>query len=209
MKSTDNLVKQVRFHPRNTLNRLVTYPKELRLIGQGRSAYVFQIESQQKAVKVFFPEYSSLAERESSIYQLLKGSPSFPEVFESGSNYILMEYIDGNTFYDCLQKGIKITPSMVQEVDRILEFARCKGLNPSDIHLRNIILTKNGSVRMIDVARFKQKGHCHRWDDLKSAFELYYQKPLFPKKIPSPILEYVAKLYKKGKLTMFLKSNFV
>ena len=35
--------------------------------------------------------------------------------------------------------------------------ARQRGLNPSDIHLRNIFLTDRGEIKVIDVARFGQK----------------------------------------------------
>ncbi|MDI5789968.1 hypothetical protein PO124_21010 [Bacillus licheniformis] len=43
---------------------------------------------------------------------------------------------------------------MICEVDRALNDARRKGLNPSDIHLRNLILTPSGTIKVIDVARF-------------------------------------------------------
>ncbi|BBP91193.1 hypothetical protein BsIDN1_48110 [Bacillus safensis] len=85
---------------------------------------------------------------------------------------------------------------MIEQVDDALEEAREKGLNPSDIHLRNLILTKEGRIRVIDVARFTQTKACHQWDDLKTAYA-YYQKPFFPKKAPRLWLEVIAYLYKK------------
>ena len=78
-----------------------------------------------------------------------------------------MEYIKGYTFYECLNKGIRIDDDMICEVDRALNDARRKGLNPSDIHLRNLILTPSGTIKVIDVARFLQTKECRQWDDLK------------------------------------------
>lgn len=207
MESISQLVQEVRFSTKKSGNRLLSYPKKLRLVGKGRSAYVFKIDSEDKVIKVYFPEFPTLANEESNIYSLLKESSCFPKIFETGSNYIVMEYIKGHTLYECLNIGIRIKPWIIEETEKIVTFARSKGLNPSDIHPRNIILTDNGMVKMIDVVRFKQEYPCHQWDDLKRAFEHFYQKPFFPKKIPALILELIAKLYKKGKLKILLRNK--
>ena len=78
-----------------------------------------------------------------------------------------------------------------------LHLARQEGLNPSDIHLRNLFLTLDKKVKIIDVARFRQVKNCIKWRDLKYAFYHYYKKRFFPKKIPAFILNIIAILYKK------------
>ncbi|MFJ5965451.1 protein kinase family protein [Bacillus sp. NPDC093026] len=199
MTEAKRLAESIQYHEENRFNKLVTKPTELELCGKGRSAYVFSYkkDDQKMALKVFFPSCQKIAQKEAAIYEKLSGSPYYPAIYESGDQYILMEYIKGYTFYECLTKGIPIKKHMIEQVDEALEEARQKGLNPSDIHLRNLILTKEGRVRVIDVARFTQTKTCHQWDDLKAAYA-YYQKPFFPKKAPRLWLEMIAYLYKKN-----------
>ncbi|HWL23625.1 MAG TPA: protein kinase family protein, partial [Ureibacillus sp.] len=68
------------------------------------------------------------------------------------------------------------------------------------VHLRNIFITSDKEVKIIDVARFRQVKVCTQWEDLKSAFYCYYKKPYFPKKIPEFMLNSIAALYKKNLL---------
>ncbi|MDQ7862190.1 hypothetical protein RCO48_17895 [Peribacillus frigoritolerans] len=44
-------------------------------------------------------------------------------------------------FFECLTLGIPITEENIAEIDHALQLARKEGLNPSDIHLRNIFIT--------------------------------------------------------------------
>src|SRR5699024_2866521 len=84
------------------------------------------------------------------------------------------------------------------EVDCALSLASDMGLNPSDIHLRNIIITPNDDIKLIDVARYRQKKECRQWNDLKNAHHQFYRKYFFMRKIPAFLLNSVAFLYKKG-----------
>ncbi|MCF6138637.1 protein kinase domain-containing protein [Pseudalkalibacillus berkeleyi] len=178
-------------------NQLIQKPESYTLIGKGRSAFVFKDEQTGYAIKIFFTEFEHLAKQEADIYTKLEGSPYYPEVYEVGHNYIVMEYIEGHTFYDCLHKGIRITKEMIDEVDKALAYARSKGLNPSDIHLQNLILTHEGTIKVIDVVRFKQVKACTQWDDLKFAHERFYERKYFMKKVPRTIIELVKLYYKK------------
>jgi tRNA A-37 threonylcarbamoyl transferase component Bud32 len=87
-------------------------------------------------------------------------------MYEYGSNYIVLDYVNGKTLYECLIEGIKIPEQAIIEVDNAIQLAKGKGLNPSDIHLKNIILT-NAGIKVIDVARFLQEKECKQWEDLK------------------------------------------
>ncbi|MGM7702741.1 hypothetical protein ACSVDE_13515 [Pseudalkalibacillus sp. Hm43] len=178
-------------------DRLIQKPEEYTLIGKGRSAFVFRDERTNHAVKIFFTEYEHLAKQEADIYAKLSGSPFYPKVYEAGHNYIEMEYIQGYTFYECLEKGICISDEMIEKVDEALEFARSKGLNPSDIHLQNLILTYDGEVKVIDVVRFTQDKACRQWDDLKEAHQRVYQKKLFMKRVPKFFIELVKFYYRR------------
>jgi predicted Ser/Thr protein kinase len=178
-------------------NKLVHSGDELKLIGTGRSAFVFRIEESDKVIKVFYPQFVHVAKEETDIYQVLQGISYFPTVYNSGPNYIVMDFIEGATLFECLTKGKFVTSAHIKEIDYALSLAAERGLNPSDIHLRNILITPAGDIKMIDVARFRQKKDCTQWHDLKKAYRRHYLKPYFPKKIPAPILNALAFLYKK------------
>lgn len=177
---------------------------QLEFVGEGRSAFVFKIRSTNQALKVFFPPFSHLAKVEAEIYKDLLGNPFYPVLYESGTNYIVIDYIEGNTLFNCLLKGVPITSGQVKEIDYGLMMTKENGLNPSDIHLRNIIITPRGSIKIIDVARFRQTKTCSQWNDIKTAFSKYYKNQLFPKKVPAFLLNLIAFLYKKNFFKRFL-----
>lgn len=190
-------------------NRLIRFDDSLKLIGTGRSAFVFRIKSSSKAIKVFFPEFTFIAKEEAEIYKALQDISYFPTIYETGQNYIVMDYIQGRTLFECINHGIPITSSHISEIDAALSLALNKGLNPSDIHLRNIFITPNDEIKLIDVARFRQTKDCTQWSDLKLAYNLLYIKRFFPKKIPAILLNVMAFLYKKQLIPPFLSSSKV
>lgn len=201
----EHLVQSVVFRHYNKEVHVQSFDKAyLSIIGSGRSAYVFKLEGTNKALKIFYPPYEHLAKKEAGIYDLLKGIPSFPELYDSGENYIIIDFIEGHTIFECLVKGIHINESVLEEVDRNIEAARQRGLNPSDIHLHNILLTTDGSVKIIDVVRFDQIKHCTQWEDLKKGYHKFYRKRLFPKKLPHKLLLLIAFFYKKNLLSRFI-----
>lgn len=193
-----NYLKLVKSVIIDSKNRLISHDSSLKLTGKGRSAFVFRINASDKAVKVYFPEYIDLAKEEAEIYKSLQHIHYFPFVYEAGWNYIVMDYIEGYTLFDCMAHGTRITSAHIKEIDRALSLASASGLNPSDIHLRNIFITSSGEIKLIDVARYRQEKDCKQWDHLKKAYRQFYQRRFFIKKLPEPFLNVVAFLYKKG-----------
>lgn len=201
------LAVSVKITSKKNKPKLLEYDPSLTLIGTGRSAYVFRISQTNKAMKVFFPKYTHIAREEAEIYKRLQHISYYPSLYETGVNYLVIDYIEGYTLFECLTKGIYISDEVVKEIDRAIQLARQEGLNPSDIHLRNLFLTRNKKVKLIDVARFRQTKDCNKWGDLKYAFYHYYKKRYFPKKIPSFILNIIAMLYKKELLKLGSDAN--
>ncbi|MBD8005023.1 protein kinase family protein [Bacillus sp. Sa1BUA2] len=191
------LAESVQIQYINGKPMVVGQADSLKLIGVGRSAFVFLINNTTKAMKIFFPGLNNIALEEAYIYQIIKDIDFFPNIYGSGLNYIVIDYVEGYTLFECLTLGIPISEKEINEVDFALYLARKKGLNPSDVHLRNIIITPNGSIKVIDVARFRQSQKCPQWEDIKSAFSYFYLKPYFPKKFPAFLLNGIAYLYKK------------
>ncbi|TQR20332.1 protein kinase family protein [Psychrobacillus vulpis] len=183
-------------------NRLISYDNSLELIGKGRSAFVFKIKSSNKALKIFFSHLKYIAKEEAEIYTIVQGNSYFPTIYESGSNYIVIDYIKGVTLFECLTKGIIITNTHMKEIDYALAIA-AKGLNPSDIHLKNIFITSKGDIKIIDVARYRQKKECKQWHNLRKAYYQHYCKPYFIKKVPALFLNLVSFFYKKGLIPFY------
>ncbi|WP_066186137.1 MULTISPECIES: RIO1 family regulatory kinase/ATPase domain-containing protein [Gracilibacillus] len=186
----------VSFTKSNRRIKVRKHHPDLQLYGLGRSAAIFKINNENKIIKVFHPTFEHAAEQEKQNYEKLQGNHYYPVVYESGSNYLVMEYIEGKTFFECLATGIPLKPHYMKEVDQGLQTAKEAGLNPSDIHLHNLIVNKDGEVRIIDVARFSQSKVCTQWDDLKRGYMRLYCRPFFPKKVPKWIMYTTAKLYR-------------
>ena len=178
---------------------------DLKLVGTGRSACVFLIKNTEKVIKVFPAKFHHVAKEEAEIYLQLKQIPHFPYIYASGLNYIVMDYIKGFTLFDCLHKGIEIREEQVEEIDCVLKLVRSKGLNPSDVHLRNILVTSEQRVKIIDVARYKQAKHCEQWDDLRDAYFQLYARPYFPRKLPKVVMNVIGRMYKNNLIPFYTK----
>ncbi|WP_041089940.1 protein kinase family protein [Jeotgalibacillus soli] len=203
MSQFGSLAKSVRIEKKYGKIKLISHDPMLQWIGTGRSAVAFRIGETDLAIKVFLPELDQTALEEAEIYRLLEGISYYPHLYESGANYLVMSYIDGMTLFDCLVNGVHISKAYLDEVDKALQQASDRGLTPSDIHLRNILMTNQGSVKLIDVARFRQvKEQDTQWEDLKRAYTIY-EKRYFPKKISPFWLNQIAALYKRQLLPKF------
>ncbi|WP_432358735.1 RIO1 family regulatory kinase/ATPase [Sporosarcina sp. UB5] len=194
MNNFEQLAKTVQI---NNNNFLINYDESLQHVGTGRSAFVFRIKSTMKAMKVYFPTCSHIAMEEAEIYKKLQGIVYFPSIYASGENFIVIDFIEGLTLFDCVVQGKVIRPSHLSEIEHAISLATTKGLNPSDIHLRNIFITTENKIMMIDVARFRQKKHCQQWHNLKRAYRQFYCKHYFPQKIAPGLLNTIAWTYKK------------
>ncbi|MCM3597819.1 protein kinase family protein [Metabacillus idriensis] len=197
MKGYKQFADSVIIGGKGTRAKLHGYDSSLTFIGAGRSAFVFKLPNENKALKVFFPSFTHIAKEEAEIYRTLQGIEYYPNLYEAGENFLVIDYIEGSTLFDCVSTGIFITDQHIAEIDKALMHAKERGLNPSDIHLRNIFINDRGEIKMIDVARFRQTKNCSQWDDLKTAFHKYYRKTYFPKKIPAAMMNFIAALYKK------------
>ena len=180
-----------------TKPRLVGYSEKLLLIGKGRSAFVFKIKGESLALKVYYPDKKRIALEEATIYRQLQHINYYPNLYDGGHNYIVIDYIEGNTLFQCLQKGIYVPEKKFKEISKALKMAEDAGLNPADIHLKNIIMTLSEEVKVIDVARFRQLEKDTQWKDIERAYYTLYSKMYFPKKMPTSILNLISFIYKK------------
>lgn len=192
----DHYAESVLFVKRNRRIKVDKHHCHLKLYGMGRSAAVFKIKNENRVIKIFYSPFKKTALEEKQNYEKLNGNYYYPAIYEAGINYLVMDFIEGKTFFECLAEGIHLEPHHIKHVDNGLYAAKAAGLNPSDIHLHNLILTKEDDVRIIDVARFSQEKKCTQWNDLKWVYTRYYQRASFPKKIPRWVMYTVSKLYR-------------
>jgi hypothetical protein len=142
-------------------------------IGSGNYAGVFLHQSNPKwVVKVYGRKPEELT-KEVEVYKKLGDHPSFSSLIDYGDNYLILKRIDGVNLFDAVVKGIRIPESVIQDVDEGIEYARSVGLNPFDVHGRNVVMS-DGRGYIVDVSDFYKQGKCRKWDDLKKAYYKIY-----------------------------------
>lgn len=180
--------------------------EHLRCIGVGTDAAVFQSKAVPSyAFKKFAGDKGHKIKIEQKVYELLGESPYFSTCFGSADDYLVLSFEKGVTLYDSLLQGIPIPNQVIQDVDNARDHARKKGLNPRDIHLKNI-LNQNGRAKIIDVSEYVMPGNDYRWEHLKQAYQSYY--PMIEgKPIPHSLVEKIRKWYNRtgGKTPELLK----
>jgi hypothetical protein len=177
-------------------------------IGVGTDAAVFRFfQMPHLAFKVFSDDKLDKKTLETEVYLKLGRSEYYPEYYGSGSNFLVISYEEGITLHDCLLKGIHIPQQVVYDVDNARHYASQKGLNPRDIHLKNILLHE-GRAKILDVSEYMKSGNDNRWQYLKDGYHEYYHL-IAGKAIPLWILETVRKWYDQEKSENFNVQTFV
>ena len=155
--------------------------------------YFNRSNTQTYAYKMYADDRVEKIQIERRVYDILGDSPYFSTCYGSKDDYLVLSFEAGITLYDCLLQGIPIPHQVIQDVDDAREFVRQKGLNPRDIHLKNVFL-QNGRAKIIDVSEYVNPGNDLRWDYLKKAYDQYYHL-IEGKPIPLKVIEMIRKRY--------------
>jgi hypothetical protein len=191
----------------NELVDTSSIPPNFICVGKGTDAAVFVHSAYPSyAFKVYADGKEEKRKNEEKAYRVLQRNPYFPRFYGSEGRYLVMSYEQGVNLYECLTKGIEIPPTIIEKVDTAIAYARSVGLNPRDIHLKNIILQED-TVKLIDVSEYVKSGNDKRWEHLKEGYRLYYPL-LASRKIPPSLIEFVKKQYKKHKQIGFSVKTF-
>lgn len=192
-------------------NELVTVKKHsdaFECVGVGTDAAVFRfIDNPDLAFKVFSNDKMYKIELESGVYLKLSQSDYFPVYHGKGSNFLVISYEEGVTLYDCLLKGIHIPKQIIDDVDNARRYAFDKGLNPRDIHLKNVLLHE-GRAKIVDVSEYLNPGNDKRWEYLKEGYQEHYHL-IDGKALPRWIIETVRKWYNQTPSESFKVHDFV
>lgn len=189
-------VKVVSHDPQNPV-LVKDHPDNWRCIGLGNTAAVFQPRSKPGlSIKVYAPEFAWIAKEEAEIYSQLGNSPFFPRFYGRGDHSIYIEFKPGRNVYECLIQGIFIPEQVIIDVEEAIGYARSRGLNPTDINGKNVLVYE-GRGCLIDVSDYRKNIECRRWAVLKQAYYNYYTKLYQPGlSVPSWVLEIIRKWYK-------------
>ncbi|MDR6227412.1 serine/threonine protein kinase [Desmospora profundinema] len=171
-------------------------PEPLEIVGVGTDAAVVRHPDRWDTVfKVYAPGREQAWADEQKVYKRLGESPWFPVMKGGGPGFLVLSHEKGPTLYDCLTEGIPIPSGVVDEVEEARRFVREKGLNPRDIHLKNVLL-QNGHAKLVDVSEYLKPGEDGRWDYLVQAYHRFY--PLIRgKRIPEDVLEGIKQTYRE------------
>lgn len=184
------------------------FSERLICIGIGTDAAVFQFKGDERYVyKVFSEDKLEKMEMEKRVYEQLGKSSYFPVYYGSGSRFIILSYEKGVTLNDCLLKGIHIPSQVIEDVDEAREYAKTKGLNPRDIHLKNILIHE-GRGKLLDVSEYLKEGNDLRWDYLKKGYEEYYDL-IVGREVPLWLIEVVKRWYNETQHAPFNFQEFV
>jgi hypothetical protein len=168
----------------------------LECVGIGTDAAVFTYDlTPGYAFKVYSELALTKKETEKLVYEKLAGLPFFPQCYGSGDHYLVLSYEPGDTLHDCLIQGIPIPEQVIMDVETACEQARSCGLNPRDIHLKNVIM-QDGRGKVLDVSEYVKEGNDKRWEHLVWAYHTFYPS-IEGKKIPAWVLESIRRGYSR------------
>ncbi|MED4205056.1 AarF/UbiB family protein [Neobacillus mesonae] len=124
----------------------VSHTDAQNLIGKGHQGAVFRI-SETKCVKIY--SKTNHAEQEQEVLLSGKELPFIPKVYETGENYVVMEFLDGPDLNTFLKKQTKLSEGITSQLLKMLTQMKKFGFKQIDAPLRHIIITKNG-FKMVD-----------------------------------------------------------
>lgn len=120
------------------------------MLGKGADGSVFQL-TPEKCVKIFVNEDTQ--KKELNALQLGQSSPIIPRLYEYGSNYIVMEFVNGYNLKHYLKKEKKLSEAIVGKILSMLDEMKSLGFTRLDIEVRHIFFNELGEIKVIDLKR--------------------------------------------------------
>lgn len=153
----------------------------LKKIGQGKYANVYQVNDEKviKVIKNKYQKKSNFTKLKKEIYFFiqLNNIDFIPKMYEYGEDYILMEYIKGDTLMNLFFKGVRITKDKMNEISFLLNQLENIGVYHNDTHLENVILYKN-KLYLIDLGNADTIENNYKWKFIQKIYP-YYDNGLY------------------------------
>jgi hypothetical protein len=170
-------------------------PEPWIILGAGNyAAVLIDPDYKEWVVKVYAPGRPGL-EQEVEVYRRLGSHHAYSQCLHDGDRYLILKRLTGITLYNCIRRGIRIPKQVIRDIDEALAYAVTKGLNPHDVHAKNVMM-KDGRGIVVDVSDFLKNEPCTMWDDLKRAYNRLYIGPLTRLPVPECILNFIRKGYR-------------
>ncbi|PEJ27633.1 hypothetical protein CN689_23550 [Peribacillus butanolivorans] len=136
------------------------------LIGKGHQGAVYRV-SEDQCVKLYGK--TEHANQEKKVLLSSQELPFIPKVFETGPNYILMEYLLGPDLNTFLKRQSVLSEDITRRLLYILKTMEKSGFKQIDAPLRHIIITRNGFKLVDHVYSFsrEQKRPLELFKDLR------------------------------------------
>jgi len=134
---------------------LIDNPTDYPLIGMGSQGAVFKL-SEQKCVKI----YTDLLQARMEAEALKAGQhlTFFPRLYETGSNFVVMEYFNAPTLKEYLRNCTYIPESITDKLLFILKAMKQANFTMIDAPLRHIFVLGNEELKVVDhVNAFKRQ----------------------------------------------------
>lgn len=131
----------------------INNPTSLSLIGKGSQGAVFKL-SEEKCVKIYVDPLQAKMEQEA--LKAAKKNPFMPKVYETGKNYIVMEYFNGPCLKDYLLGSMYMPEEITKKLLQLLEGFKKAKFTMVDAPLRHIFIVNN-ELKVVDhVNAFKR-----------------------------------------------------
>jgi RIO-like serine/threonine protein kinase len=130
--------------PVEVLANPTTYP----LIGIGLQGAVFKL-ADDRCVKIYSKEKFFLREKK-VLEQIGVKSAIVPEIYEAGENYIIMEYLNGPSLQEYLEKSGEMSEALAIEIIDLIKELKSLQFLRIDFSLRHTIYDKSGKLKIID-----------------------------------------------------------
>jgi RIO-like serine/threonine protein kinase len=138
---------------------VVENPTPYPLIGKGYQGAVFKL-SDNRCVKVYARKKD--VQRESKALAALQDSLIVPKLYEVGTNYIVMEYIDGTSLRYFLKAAGSLPEHITKQLLLIIKEMERAKFTQKDASLRHVIVTKEGDLKIIDLVHAYAKSQNHQ-----------------------------------------------
>ncbi|KIL37061.1 hypothetical protein SD71_04570 [Cohnella kolymensis] len=170
---------------------VVQNPTDYPLIGRGGNGAVFKL-SDEHCVKIY--PNKAFARAESAALRVGQDSPAFPRLVKSGRKYVVMELINGTLLDEYLRDKGVLDEQITEQILFVLKELKRLRFSRRDARLRHLVLTEEGSLKVIDHVNSQTKHYKYPEKLLKGLDELG-MKPAFLKQVKQRDPE----LYRKWK----------
>ncbi|MEK8131477.1 kinase [Paenibacillus filicis] len=118
------------------------------LIGRGKQGEVYRI-SPERCIKIYKEHVHARQEHEA--YLRAQHSEYTPKLYEAGPDYLIMEYVQGETLYQRLKRKKRMTRKEAEMLHGVLKEMKRLEFTRRDIALFHILIPEEGSLKIIDL----------------------------------------------------------